>query len=93
MHDSTTSIAARVRQYIVENFLYVRPDYQFEDTDALFGQGIIDSFGATELIAFLEDAFGIVIEDHEVTEDHLGSVASIARFVGGKLAASDVTAA
>jgi acyl carrier protein len=94
MIGSGSDIAVHVRQYIVENFLYVRPDHRFTDTDPLFGQGIIDSFGATELIAHLEERYGIVIEDREVTEEHLGSITAIARFVSDKLAtASGASAA
>lgn len=78
-------IGASVRQFIVDNFLYVRPNYVFSDTDSLFGQGIVDSFGAAELIAYLEEQFGIVIEDAEVTEQNLGSVRAIAEFVLGKM--------
>jgi len=87
VHDAASTGAApasRVRRYIVENFLYARPDLPFGDDDALFGQGIIDSFGATELIAFLEDEFAIVIADDEVTEANLGSVNAIAQFVASK---------
>lgn len=86
--ESLSDTAAVVRQYIVDNFLYVRPDYPFADSDSLFGSGIIDSFGATELIAYLEERFGILIEDHEVTEEHLGTVAAIARFAAGKVSAT-----
>lgn len=83
-----TGTGSRVRRYIVDNFLYARPDLPFGDDDPLFGQGIIDSFGATELIAFLEDEFGIAIADDEVTEAHLGSVSAIAQFVASKRAAA-----
>jgi acyl carrier protein len=79
--------AATVRAYIVENFLYVRPEYPLQDSEQLFSSGIIDSFGAMELIGFLEERFAIVIDDAEVTEERMGSIDAITRFVDGKLAA------
>jgi acyl carrier protein len=93
MTNETNGTPARVRHYIVDNFLYARPDFQFLDSDALFGQGIIDSFGASELLAFLESEFRVTIHDHEVTEEHLGSVDAISRFVDGKLKSSGVSLA
>jgi acyl carrier protein len=79
--------AATVRAYVVENFLYVRPDYPLQNSEELFAKGIIDSFGAMELIGFLEERFGIAIEDTEVTEEHMGSIDAISRFVDRKRAA------
>lgn len=38
--------------------------------DPLISSGIVDSFGVLEVIAFLEDTFGVVIDPtrHELTE-------------------------
>ena len=77
-------ISARVREYVTENFLYMRQDYEFSDTDSLLGHGIIDSMGVTELIVFVEDEFGVDVGDDEITEENLGTVAAVARFVHAK---------
>lgn len=81
-----TEAAARVRGYIQENCLYMRPDFEFSDSDALLGRGIIDSMGVIELVTFLQDEFGVAIEDHELTEENLGTVNAIANYVVGKRA-------
>lgn len=78
------SIADRVRDYIVENFLYMRRDREFADDAALFASGIIDSLGVMELIAFTEQELGVPVADVEITEANFGSVASITRFVMSK---------
>lgn len=80
--------AATVRAYVVENFLYIRPDYPLQDSEELFANGIIDSFGAMELLGFLEERFAVKIDDDEVTEAHLGSISAIARFIDRKVAAA-----
>lgn len=50
------------------------------DDTALFSSGIIDSFGVLELIAFLEDTFGVSIDpaDHALDEfDNLRRIAQV----------------
>ena len=77
-------IIARVREYVVENFLYMRQGYEFSDTDSLLGHGIIDSMGVVELIFFVQDQFGVEVEEGEITEEHFGTLLAIAEFVQGK---------
>lgn len=84
---STSDTSQRIRRYIVDNFLYMRPDHQFTDDDALLGKGIIDSIGVMEVIGFVEEEFGVQVADEDVTEEHLGSVSAIARYVDRALAA------
>jgi acyl carrier protein len=74
-------ITDRLREYIVENFLYTHGDYRLGDDDALLAKGIIDSMGVMEVIAFLEEEFGVVVPDQDVTIDNLGSIRRIASYV------------
>jgi acyl carrier protein len=85
---STTSakIVERIRQYVVENYLYMRQDVQLLDDDPLLARGIIDSMGVMELIVFLEEEFGVAVGDADITEDNLGSLTAIARYVAAKQA-------
>jgi acyl carrier protein len=80
----TETTRALVRQYIVDNFLYMRPGFEFTDDDALMGRGIVDSLGVMELIGFVEEAFGVAIAADDVTEEHFGSVNAMVRFVASK---------
>jgi acyl carrier protein len=65
----------------------MRPDYQFSDDDALIGRGIVDSLGVMELITFVEETFAVHVADEDVTEEHLGSISAIARYVARARAA------
>ena len=58
--------------------------WKLGDDDPLIGSGVIDSIGVVELIAFLQDAFGVTIPEDEITEHNLGSLAAIGRFVHNK---------
>jgi acyl carrier protein len=74
-------VIERTRDYITENFLYMRRDFRLSETDSLLGTGIIDSMGVMEVISFLETEFGIEIDDEDVTEENLGSIRAISRYV------------
>ena len=52
--------------------------------DSLLDSGLIDSTGIFELVAFLEDTFGVKIEDEEIVPEHFETAAQIAAFVDRK---------
>lgn len=89
---TTSDIVATTHAYIVENFLYMRSDIVVGESDSLLRHGIIDSLGVVELVEFLQETFGVTIGDDDITEDNLGTLASIARFVSHKLGAEPVRA-
>lgn len=79
------AIADRVRAFLQENFLYLRPaDFSLHDGDRLMERGVIDSMGVVELISFLEDTFAIRVQEDEISEANLGTVRAIAAFVSRK---------
>lgn len=82
-------LTGRVREFIVENFLFTRPDYQLGDDDRLLGTGVLDSMGVLELITFLGEEFRLEIADDEITEANLGTLRSIAGYVASKLSAGE----
>ena len=79
-------VKARTRAYVVENFLYMRQDFRFEDGDSLLTKGVIDSLGVMELVEFIGGEFGVEVDPSEITEENFGSLAGIGRYVIGKQA-------
>ena len=77
------SVGTMVRQFIAGSF-YVPDPAALPDEASLLDQGIIDSTGVLELIGFLEDSFGVKVEDAEMIPENLDSVARIVAFVGSK---------
>ena len=75
------TVLARTRIYVQETFLYMRPGFVLGDDDRLLEKGVIDSMGVLELIGFLQTEFSLTIQDGDVTEENLGSLANIARYV------------
>jgi len=84
-------ILTRLRAFLQETFLYMRPDYVLSNDDSLLQKGIVDSMGVMDVLGFLEETFGVTPADDEVTEANLGTPRAIARFVAGKLRAPHTT--
>ena len=76
-------IKEKVKTFIRESFLF-DSTAQIEDGDSLLEKGIIDSTGVLELILYLEEEFGIKIEDEEIIPENLDSVANIETLLRGK---------
>jgi acyl carrier protein len=76
-----TGNAGVIKQYIVEEFL---PDVAVEDLPAdhdLLADGVIDSLGLLKLIAWIEDRFGLPVDDDAMNPDNFRSVRAIDTFV------------
>ena len=80
------AIENSVREFIAENFLF-RADAQVSNNQSLLESGVIDSTGVLEVIAFLEQTFGISIADDEIVPENLDSIASMTRYLASKLPA------
>ena len=52
-------------------------------------KGIVDSTGVLELVAFLEERFGITVQDQELVAANLDSVNGLVRFLERKLQAAE----
>ena len=78
------NMATELRQFIVDNFLFGR-DKPFSNEDSLIENGLIDSTGVLELIAFLEGKYGIRMEQTEIVPDNLDSIQRLSDFIRRKL--------
>lgn len=88
MAQEVADVRAEMRAYVEENFLYLHPGLELGDTDEFLTLGIVDSLGFVELVEEIQSRYGIEIEDVEITEENLGSIAAITAFVAGKRAAA-----
>jgi len=78
------AILNRTRAYVLDTFLYMRPGFALGDHDRLLQKGVIDSMGVMELIGFLRSEFDVAVADEDITEQNLGTLADIARYVVSK---------
>jgi acyl carrier protein len=81
-------IDARVKTFILNEFLPGEDPAALTDTTALMTTGILDSIAVLKVVTFLEKEFGIVLEPHEAVVDNLNTLSDIARLVMSKKASS-----
>ena len=84
--------SSKVREFVVENFLFGDGEVLKEDT-SFMEEGIIDSTGILELVFFLEETFSISVEDDELVPENMDSLRSIAGFIDRKLNAGSTAEA
>ena len=76
-------ILETIKSYIVENFLFGDDSRIGPDTDFM-ESGILDSTGVLELVGFIEEKFGIRVEDDELVPDNMNSLEKIAGYISRK---------
>jgi acyl carrier protein len=75
----------KVRQFIIEHFLFGQ-GANFQDGASFLEQSIMDSTGVLELVAFLEENFGLKVSDDELVPENLDSVDLICQYLDRKKA-------
>ena len=75
-------VKEQVRRYIIENFLFGDESPLEDDSMSLLDGGIIDSVGVMELVAFLEQDFGLDVADEDLIPENLDSVSNLAAYIG-----------
>lgn len=73
-----------IRNFIVENFLYGQDD-GFGDNVSFLEKGIIDSTGVLELVSFVEDKYGISVEDEELIPENFDSLVNLSAYITKKM--------
>lgn len=74
------SVETLIRGYILENFLFA-DDGRLRDHASFLEEGIVDSTGVLELVMFVEETFGVAVEDEEIVPENFDSVECLARYV------------
>ncbi|QIN77844.1 acyl carrier protein [Rubrobacter marinus] len=80
---STENAAAAIREWLQEN---VTGNREVSDDEQLIENGVLTSLQTVELVMFLEDRFGVTVEDEELDEENFASVRTIADLVTSKSA-------
>ena len=78
------SLQEEIRSFVVENFLF--GDAGNLDNDSSFiREGIVDSTGILQLVAFIQEQYRVVVEDEDLIPENLDSVSKVAAFVESKM--------
>jgi acyl carrier protein len=78
------SAPAEIEQFIVTELAQGRGITALDPLDNLLTKGIVDSHGVMELVGFLEERYGISVDDADLTPENFESLNSIQGFVERK---------
>ena len=75
------SIEERVKNFISENILFSDNGYPYDENDSFLEKGVVDSMNVMEIVAFVEDTFGVNISDSDIVPSNFDSISNITKFI------------
>jgi acyl carrier protein len=81
----TTNITSTIERFLVDQIMMGDKGTKIDPETSLINSGVIDSLSMLRLINFLEEEFGIVVEDEEVVPDNFDTLKIMESFVAEKL--------
>lgn len=78
------TVTETISEFIKEKF-EIGDDPDFTNDVHLFNEGFVDSFGAVEIIHFVEETYGIEITQKDITLFPMNTVNEIAAVVESKI--------
>ncbi|RJP55004.1 MAG: acyl carrier protein [Anaerolineaceae bacterium] len=76
----TTEIISALAKFIAEKILK-QPNKAIAADEALISSGMIDSFSLMDIALFVEDTFGVRIEDTELNADTFDNLNQLAALI------------
>ena len=83
--ENNGDIKEKIRNYIIETFLFGSTDEPINDEDSFLETGIIDSTGILELIEFVEETYSIKVDEAELIPENLDSLNNLDKFIKDKM--------
>ena len=80
----TKGVESQIREFIAKNLLYSTEGFTYADDASLLREGVIDSLGVVELVAFVQTCFGVKVDQQDVIPDNFDSVTRLAAYVRSK---------
>ncbi len=77
-------IEQKVREYITSELLRESRGKLDRETP-LIEEGVIDSLGLFRLVAFIEEAFGVAIQDEDLRLENFQTIRQIGQYVTARL--------
>lgn len=81
-------IRQQIHEYVAMNFLFDGSSTPLDDNRPLMEDAILDQTGVLELVLFIEETYGIQVDDADLTPDNFESVNAIAKYVFQRMANS-----
>ena len=78
------NVLEQVREFVIENFMYMRKVKTIGDEESLLRTGVISSLGMMEVVDWVESTFDVSVDPDEITEQNFDTLRGIAAFVASK---------
>ena len=79
----TTEITSTIAKFIAEKILK-QPNKVISADEAIISSGLIDSFSLMDLALFIEDTFGVRIEDTELNAETFDNLTQLAALISSR---------
>lgn len=76
----TLEITSTLARHIAEKILK-QPDRMIQPDEALISSGLVDSFSLVDLALFVEDTYGVRIEDSELNVSTFDTLTQLAELI------------
>lgn len=73
---------AAIKEFLLKNIIKGKKDINYDDS--LINSGLVDSFGILELVFFMDNTFGIRVEDYEILDAEADTINRIAALLEEK---------
>lgn len=80
----TDMIISNIEKYIAAQILK-QPNRKISTDEPLISSGLIDSFSLMDLALFVEDTFGVRIEDTELNANTFDNLAQLASLIQSRM--------
>ncbi len=79
----SNDVIAKLAEFIADEILK-QPNREIAPDEALISSGMIDSFSLMDLALFVEDNFGVRIEDTELNADTFDSLEALTALISSR---------
>ena len=77
----------KIRKFIESNLVVFEDEAEFSDSDNIFEMGFVNSLFAMKLVNYIEEDFGIEVENDDLEISNFSSVNRITEFIESKKSA------
>jgi acyl carrier protein len=74
-----------IKTFIINNFLKGDKSIILRDESSFLEEGVIDSVGILELVAYIEEKYGFHVEDDELVPENLDSIEKLEAYINTKV--------
>ena len=80
----SSAIEQALRAHVLTKYAVGVPEDSFDSGHDLLASGLLDSMGVMEIISFLEETFGVAVDDIDIIPSNFRSVRAMTNYIADK---------